>query len=421
MKEIQHRQSIDASIRIPGSKSITHRALIATSLANGESLLKGFLTSKDTLYTVNALRELGVQICIEGENATVSGLRGNFLSATDKKEIFLGNSGTSYRLLLSVVALAQGEYILSGTPRMHERPIEDLVKALKKLGVEVSYIARNNFPPLFIKAKGIHGGKVQMFGSKSSQYASSLLLAGPYAKKDLEIELTGRLVSQPYVDITLDVMERFGISVIREGYRYFKIPSSQGYRSCQFAIEGDVSSACYFWAAAAVTGGSVTTSNIHPHTTHQGDIGFLCLLEEMGCGVEKGIDHVVVHGRSLSGIDVDMGLMPDLVPTLAAVALFANGKTIIRNIPHLWHKESNRLRSIGVEWERLGARVEILSDGLIVHPGSILSGTVVDPHDDHRIAMSLAVVGLRVPGIKIIEESCVNKSFPEFWELWDGL
>jgi len=183
VKKIQPRQSIDASIRIPGSKSITHRALIAASLANGESLFKGFLTSKDTLYTVNALRELGVQICIEGENATVSGSGGNFLSATDRKEIFLGNSGTSYRLLLSTVALARGDYILTGTPRMYERPIEDLVKALKKLGAELTCIEKDNFPPLFIRARGIHGGKVQIPASKSSQYVSSLLLAGPYAKK----------------------------------------------------------------------------------------------------------------------------------------------------------------------------------------------------------------------------------------------
>jgi 3-phosphoshikimate 1-carboxyvinyltransferase len=421
MKEIQPKESIDAAVRIPGSKSITHRALIAASLANGETLLKGFLASEDIFYTINALRELGVQICIEGENATVSGSGGDFLSATDRKEIFLGNSGTSYRLLLSTVALARGEYILTGTPRMHERPIEDLVKALRKLGVEVSYIEKDNFPPLFIRAKGIHGGKVQMSGSKSSQYVSSLLLAGPYTKKDLEIELTGRLVSRPYVDITLDVMESFGVHVDRDRYSCFKVPAGYGYLPCQLSVEGDVSAASYFWAAAAITGGIAITENIRPYTTKQGDIAFLGVLEEMGCRIERENTRVSVYGGVLSGVEVDMGAMPDMVPPLAAVALFSNGKTIIRNIPHLRHKESNRLQAIALEWHRIGSRVEELADGLIIHGGRGLSGATVESHNDHRLAMSLAVVGLKVPGITIKDENCVNKSFPQFWELWDRL
>ena len=421
MKEIKPKQSIDATIRIPGSKSITHRALIAASLANGESLLKGLLTSKDTLYTVNALRELGVQICIEGENITISGSRGKFLSAADRKEIFLGNSGTSYRLLLSTVALARGEYILTGNPRMYERPIGDLVKALKKLGVEMTYIEKENFPPLCIRAKGIQGGKVQMPGSKSSQYVSSLLLAGPYAKKDLEIEVTGRLVSSPYVDITLDVMEKFGVHVDRDRYSCFNVPAGYGYLPSQFSIEGDVSAASYFWAAAAVTGGIVITENIRSYATRQGDIAFLDVLEEMGCRIDRGNDWVSVHGGVLSGIEVDMGAMPDMVTTLSAIALFAKGKTVIRNVSHLRHKESNRLQAIALEWNKLGGRVEELGDGLIIHGGRRLSGTVVEAYDDHRLAMSLAVVGLKVPGITIKDKNCVNKSFPQFWELWDGL
>ena len=421
MKKIQHRQSIDASIRIPGSKSITHRALIAASLANGESLLKGFLPSKDTLYTVNALRELGVQICIEGENIIISGSGGKFLSAADRKEIFLGNSGTSYRLLLSTIALARGEYILTGNPRMYERPIGDLVKALKKLGVEVTYIEKDNFPPVFIRAKGIHGGKVQMLASKSSQYVSSLLLAGPYTKKDLDIEITGRLVSRPYVDITLDVMEKFGVHVDRDRYSCFNVPAGNGYLARQFSIEGDVSTASYFWAAAAVTGGIAITENIKPYTTKQGDIAFLDVLEEMGCRSERENNWVSVHGGVLSGVEVDMGAMPDMVPTLAAIALFAEGKTAIRNVSHLRYKESNRLQAIALEWHRIGGRVEGLADGLIIYGGRGLSGAKMESHNDHRLAMSLAVVGLKVPGITIKDENCVNKSFPQFWELWDRL
>ena len=260
-----------------------------------------------------------------------------------------------------------------------------------------------------------------MSGSKSSQYISALLLAGPYANKGLEIEITGRLVSRPYVDVTLDVMEKFGVHVDGDGYKYFRVPGGYGYSPRQFLIEGDVSAASYFWAAAAVTNGIVITENIRPFTTKQGDIAFLGVLEEMGCYIERGNDWVSVHGKSLSGIDVDMEAMPDMVPTVAAVALFANGKTIIRNIPHLRHKESDRLKAIAVEWSRLGSRVKELDDGLIIYGGRRLSGAEMESHNDHRLAMSLAVVGLKVPGIIIKDENCVNKSFPQFWKLWDRL
>ncbi len=421
MREIQPRSSIDATVRIPGSKSITHRALITASLAKGESVLEEFLACEDTLYTVKGLQELGVEISTDGEHTKVQGTGGEFPSVGGRKEIFLGNSGTSYRLLLSTIALARGEYILTGTPRMHARPIGDLVRALNELGVEASCVEKGDFPPVCVKAKGIRGGKVEIAGDKSSQYVSSLLLAGPYAEKDLEVAVTGGLVSQPYVDVTLDVMKAFGISVDRDGYRYFKVYSGKRYRPRKFIIDGDVSAASYFWAAAAVTGGTIRTENIYPHTTKQGDIALLDIMEEMGCRIEKRAESVVVRGRALSGIEVDMGAMPDMVPTLAAMALFARGRTTIRNISHLRLKESDRLRAIATEWRRLGGRIEELADGLVIHGGSPLSGTVVDSHEDHRMAMSLAVVGLRVPEISIRGASCVNKSFPGFWDLWYGL
>jgi 3-phosphoshikimate 1-carboxyvinyltransferase len=274
---------------------------------------------------------------------------------------------------------------------------------------------------VLVKANGIPGGKVQIAGDQSSQFVSSLLLSGPYAENDIEIEVVGELVSKPYVDITLDVMEQFEVQVERDGYSYFRIPSDQAYRACEFNIQGDASSASYFWAAAAVTRGNVTTENIDPYTTRQGDIGFLEILERMGCHIEKGSDRVLVHGGELSGIEADMSSMPDMVPSLAAIALFSDGKTSIRNVQHLRLKESDRLHAIALEWNRLGGRVEEIEDGLIIHGGEKLSGTVLDPHDDHRIAMSLAVVGLKVPGLRIKDENCVNKSFPQFWELWDRL
>jgi len=229
------------------------------------------------------------------------------------------------------------------------------------------------------------------------------------------------LVSKPYVDITLDVMKQFGVQVVRDGYSYFRIPSGQAYRPRKFTIQGDASSASYFWAAAAVTGGTVVTENIYPFTTRQGDIRFLDILERMGCIIEKESDRVVIHGGTLSGIEADMSTMPDMVPTLAAIALFARGETVIRNVPQLRHKESDRLYAIFHEWRRLGGRVEEMDDGLVIHGGEKLSGTLLDPHDDHRLAMSLAVVGLRVPEIIITNEKCVNKSFPGFWQIWDEL
>ncbi len=421
MKRLKPISEIDSEINIPGSKSVTHRALIAASLAEGESLLKDCLICEDTLYTLNALRALAITISVEEADVLVSGTGGKFSPITNRKEVFMGNSGTSYRLFLTAAALAQGEILLSGTSRMQERPIGALVGALNQLGVEATCIGQKDFPPVLIRAQGIPGGRVEIEGSQSSQYVSSLLLSGPYAEKDVEIRVTGNLVSQPYVDITLDVMKTFGVSVVRDGYHYFKVPTGQRYRACRFQIDGDVSSASYFWAAAAVTGGTVITKNIHPHTTHQGDIDLLDILEAMGCNVERRPDRVVVRAGLLSGIDVDMSAMPDMVPTLAAIALFSKGKTVIRNVSHLRHKESDRLRAIALEWSRLGGRVEEMEDGINIYGGGPLSGTVVDPHNDHRLAMSLAVIGLRVPGISLKNETCVDKSFPRFWDLWDRL
>jgi len=421
MKEIKPISDLNATSKIPGSKSITHRAIIAASLARGESLLKNFLECEDTVYTAGTLKELGVGISFEEETLTVAGTGGLFQPVSDRKDLYLGNSGTSFRLLLSVVALGHGEFLMTGTPRMLERPVGALVTALNQLDVKASCIERNSCPPVLIKADGIRGGKAQIAGNQSSQYLSSLLLSGPYAEKGIEIEVTGELVSSPYVDITVDVMEQFGVQVERQEYNYFKIPSGQGYDACEFVVQGDASSASYFWSAAAVTGGTVITENIYPFKTRQGDIRFLEILERMGCRVEKNTDRVVVHGGELSGIEADMSSMPDMVPSLAAVALFSSGRTHIRNVHHLRIKESDRLHSIAHEWNKLGAGVEETEDGLIIHGGGIFSGAVLDPHDDHRIAMSLAVIGLKVPGVKIQNEGCVNKSFPHFWESWDQL
>ena len=421
MIEIRPRQGIDSAIPVPGSKSITHRALIASALADGESEIEGALACEDTLLTIGALRELGIEIGIDGRVIRVSGKGGNFSPAPGPREIFLGNSGTSYRFLLSATALARGDYLLSGTPRMCERPIGELVRALNQLGADARCIDRTGFPPVWVRARGLRGGPVTISGDKSSQFLSSLLLTAPYAETDVDIEINGRLVSLPYVDVTVDVMGGFGIPVHRDDYRHFHIRAGKRYRPCHFRIEGDVSSASYFWAAAAVTRGVVTTLNIHPRTTRQGDIGFLEVLGEMGCRIIRESDMVRVEGQGLRAIEADMGSMPDMVPTLAAVALFARGKTFIRNVAHLRFKESDRLRAIALEWQRLGAKIQELSDGLVIQGETPLAGTALNPHNDHRLAMSMAVIGLKVPGIHVDNEHCVGKSFARFWEIWDSL
>jgi 3-phosphoshikimate 1-carboxyvinyltransferase len=421
MKEIKNMTPIRTTVRIPGSKSITHRALITAGLARGDSLITDYLSCEDTLFTANALKQLGVSILELGDRLKVSGPGPACLSSTGRMEIHVGNSGTSFRLLLSVLALGSGEFLLTGSPRMLQRPVGPLVEALNALGVKASFPKEAGFPPVLVKAQGIPGGRVTVQGDLSSQFVSSLLLAGPCARKDVQIDVVGKLVSRPYVDITLDVMSMFGVQVEREGYRHFRIPAGQAYRATTFRVQGDASSASYFWAAAAITGGMLTSENIYPNSTRQGDIRLLDIFERMGCRVNRKTDRVTVHGAPLEGIEADMSAMPDLVPTLAAVALFANGTTVIKNVSHLRHKESDRLASVTREWRRLGARIEEQSDGLVIRGGARLSGVLVDPHDDHRLAMSLAVIGLRVPGIRIKDEDCVNKSFPGFWDLWDHL
>lgn len=410
------------SIEIPGSKSVSHRALIAAYLAPGESILDNLLLCEDTSYTINALKEMGAKISLEGKSVKLFGTGGRFPRNTLRKEVFLGNSGTSYRFLLSLIALGQGEYLLTGTSRMHQRPVGELVRALQRLGVRASFPEKRGFPPVLLRAGGIQGGPVEITGAESSQYVSSLLLSGPYMTEGLTIRILGKQVSKPYIEVTIDVMEEFGIRVERHGESRYIIPPGQRYVPRHYFIEGDISSASYFWAAAAVTGGTVTTENIQPFGTRQGDIGLLDILEKMGCAIAKESSRVTVHGESLTGIEVDMGGLPDMVPTLAAIAPFAKGKTVIRNVSHLRHKESDRLEAIASEWRRLGVRVREMDDGLIIYGAeNDLKGVPVDPHSDHRIAMSLAVLCLRVPGIVIRDKDCVNKSFPTFWELWQKL
>jgi len=412
MIEIKPLPHFDAVITIPGSKSYTHRALIVSALAEGESLLINALRSEDTEYTVEGLRKLGVPVFWEEGSIRVLGTGGKLRAGG--VEIFVGNSGTSIRFLTALAALKTGHTDLDGAERMRERPMAELLNGLTALGVRAYSQEGKGYPPVRVDSQGLLGGVARIRGSESSQFVSALLLVAPYASGDVRIEVKGRLVSRPYVDITRDVMSAFGVEIQCEDYRSLFIRAGQRYLPQKYHIEGDASNASYFFAAAAVTGGRVRVENFRPASI-QGDAGFLRILEKMGCKIISGHGWAEVQGKELTGIEIDMSEMPDLVPTLAVTAAFARGKTIIRNIGHLRFKESDRIRALAAELGKLGIWVEEGEDWLQVEGGEIRGGEV-ETHNDHRLAMSLAIAGLVVPGIKIKGERCVDKSFPEFWE-----
>jgi 3-phosphoshikimate 1-carboxyvinyltransferase len=418
MIEIKPISKIDATVNVPGSKSITQRALIAAALADGESVLHGPLASEDTQYTSAALQQMGAVVEQHGDQWLVKGNGGRV--ATPAQEIYLGNNGTATRFLTSVAALGNGTFLITGDERMAERPIQPLIAALKGWGVDIASINNNGCPPLEIRAKGLSGGNTILPEGKSSQYLSSLLLVAPYAGQQAELAVEGEMLSLPYVIMTLAVMEEFGIRVeANEQMNRFTIPPGV-YTAREYHIEGDASNASYFYAAAAVTGGEVTVPNV-PVPSMQGDAIFVALLARMGCQINKTGDGLTVTGpEELRGITIDMGDMPDVVPTLAVVASQARGRTVIKNIGHLRIKECDRLHVMAVELAKMGARVEELEDTLIIEGKGDdlppLHSAEIATYNDHRIAMSFAVAGLAVPGVKIMGEECVAKSFPDFWE-----
>lgn len=411
-------QTIDATVKVPGSKSLTQRALIAAALADGASTLLGPLASEDTRFTMEALQAMGV-VCDDSdpERWLVHGTGGQIREP--QGDIYLGNNGTATRFLTSVAALGCGRFHITGSERMAERPILPLMEALQGWHVEVVSDAQTGCPPLTIKAKGLAGGRTVLPEGKSSQYLSSLLLVAPYAQSPAELEVRGEIFSKPYVEMTLAVMADFGIRVeAAPSLNFFRIQQGR-YQARTYAIEGDASGASYFWAAAAVTGGRVTVANV-PIPSLQGDANLLPYLARMGCRIDRSGDGITVTGAErLEGIEVDMGDMPDVAPTLAVVAAFAEGTTVINNIAHLRIKECDRLAAVVSELRKLGADVEEEPARMIIHGkngGSNLHGATISTYNDHRMAMCFAVAGLRIPGVVITGEECVVKSFPDFWE-----
>ncbi len=421
MIEIKNVTKVDATIAVPGSKSLTQRALIAAALADGTSRLVGPLASEDTNYTAEALGQMGVKIERGADVWTVYGNGGKL--NTPEKEIFLGNNGTATRFLTSVAALGQGEFRIDGEKRMRERPIGPLMEALQGWGVDIKSVMGTGCPPLKINSHGISGGGTILPEGKSSQYVSSLLLVAPYAAKPASLEVQGEVLSKPYVAMTLSVMSDFGVRVdCNEEFNSFSIPQGQ-YQAMDYEIEGDASNASYFWAAAAITGGRITVPNV-PVPSLQGDAFLMPLLARMGCEISRDGNGISLSGRDrLKCISVDMASMPDVVPTLAVVAAFAHGKTVIKNIAHLRIKECDRLSATLTELARMGAKVEEGEDFMVIHGdgGECLHGAEIETYNDHRMAMSFAVAGLRVPGVRISGEGCVAKSFPDFWERFGRL
>jgi 3-phosphoshikimate 1-carboxyvinyltransferase len=423
IKPLASPETLNVTLTVPGSKSLTQRALIAAALADGESVLQGPLHSEDTEYTSQALAAMGIAVAQGPDEWTVRGRGGRI--ATPEKEIFLGNNGTATRFLTSVAALGHGPFTISGDKRMAERPIRPLMEALAGWGVEISSIHNSGCPPVAITAHGIRGGKTLLPEGKSSQYLSSLLLVAPYAAEPAELEVAGEVLSKPYVTMTLALMRSFGVEVeANAGLNHFRIPKGC-YRARTYQVEGDASSASYFFAAAAVTGGRVTVANV-PSPSLQGDAVLVEILARMGCTVERSTSGITVSGaQELRGLEVDMGDCPDVVPTLAVVASLARGRTVISNIAHLRIKECDRLSVMVQELGKLGVRAEERADAMIIHGAGNnaypLHGAEIATHNDHRIAMSLAVAGLVVPGVVVAGEECVAKSFPDFWERFELL
>ncbi len=410
---------LKARVTVPGSKSITQRALICAALAEGESLLKGALRSEDPDLLATALAATGAQLEFFSEGFRVIGVGGR--PRLSGKEIFMGNNGTGTRFFLAYASLGRGTpLVLTGTKRLCERPVKPLIEALKTWGAQIDYLQKEGFLPVKLKGEGLSGGEVSLSVAQSSQFLSALLLVGPYTQKEAQIRLTTPLVSRPYVDLTVAVMRAFG-GEIKETGGVFKV-ASRPYQARSYLVEGDASSASYFLAAAALVGGEVEVTNL-PRNSLQGDAAFSGLLSRMGCEISFN-DGVRVTRRPeqpLKGIEINMGRYPDLVPTLAVVAACAQGKTLIRGVPHLRYKETDRLAAVAQELRKCGAEVEELEDGLVITGGQKLRGAEIETYEDHRIAMSFAILGLVVPGMVIRNPGCVAKSFPNFWEVLASL
>lgn len=415
MQIIPVTHPLHATVRVPGSKSLTNRALLIAALANGTTRLANALFSDDSCTFAKALQTLGFDVQLDEANQemSVTGLGGRI--PAQQAELFIGNAGTAARFLTAFLTLGKGEYTLDGDSRMRERPIRDLVEALTQLGAKLE--TSGSCPPVKITARSLPGGKTKLAGNISSQFLSALLMVAPYAQSPVKIEVTTELNSKPYVDMTIAMMQDFGIQIEHLGYERFLVQPAAYLPITNYQIESDASAASYFFAAPAICGGTVHVENIS-RTSNQGDIAFLDILQQMGCIVKEGGSYIEVTGGGfLLGVDVDMRDIPDTAQTLAAIAPFASSPTRIRGIASARLKETDRVHATCTELKRLGVRAEEQEDGMTIFPCDVIQPATVQTYNDHRMAMAFSLIGLRVPGISIENPACVSKTFPNFFKV----
>lgn len=414
---LQPINKVDGEVNLPGSKSVSNRALLLAALAKGTTRLTNLLDSDDIRHMLNALTKLGVNYTLSADKTVceVEGLGGAFHSS-QALELFLGNAGTAMRPLAAALCLGDGEFVLTGEPRMKERPIGHLVDALRQAGAQIEYLENENYPPLKIIGSGLNGGTVEIDGSISSQFLTAFLMSAPLAQDDVTIKIVGDLVSKPYIDITLHIMAQFGVEVENRNYQEFAIKAGQQYVAPgDFLVEGDASSASYFLAAAAIKGGAIKVTGIGKNSI-QGDIQFADALEKMGAEIEWGDDYVISRVGKLNAVDLDFNHIPDAAMTIATTALFAEGTTAIRNVYNWRVKETDRLAAMATELRKVGAEVEEGHDYIIVTPPAQLKHAAIDTYDDHRMAMCFSLVALSDTPVTINDPKCTSKTFPDYFE-----
>ncbi|GFD70629.1 3-phosphoshikimate 1-carboxyvinyltransferase [Tenacibaculum sp. KUL113] len=407
---------VSGEVNVPGSKSLSNRALLLAALAEGETELTNLLDSEDIEHMLNALTKLGVSYRLSDDKTqcVVQGNGGAF-DVAEPLELFLGNAGTAMRPLCAALAASNVDTVLTGEPRMEERPIGDLVDALREANADVTYLKNDGYPPLQIKGKTLSGGEMSVDGSVSSQFLTALLMAAPLFSGDVTIRIKGELVSKPYIDITLDTMAKFGVTVSNDNYQTFTVSGSAKYVSPgKFMVEGDASSASYFLAAGAIKGGTVRVTGIGQNSI-QGDIRFADVLEAMGAKVVWNDEYVEITGAPLKGVDMDMNHIPDAAMTIATTALFAEGPTTMTNIYNWRVKETDRLAAMATELQKLGAKVEEGHDYIKVWPTDSLKHAEIDTYNDHRIAMCFSLVALSDTPVTINDPGCTRKTFPDYF------
>jgi len=413
------------TVRLPGSKSISNRVLLLAALAKGTTIVRALLDSDDTRVMLDALRALGVGVArvSDSDDYEIAGVGGAF--PVKQADLFLGNAGTAFRSLTAACALSGGEYVLKGVARMHERPIGDLVDALRRLGARIDYLGQEGFPPLHIHPADLAGDATEVRGNVSSQFLTGLLMALPLRQRNTTIEVAGELISKPYIGITLAMLRRFGVEIARDGWQRFGVPATARYQSPgEIWVEGDASSASYFLAAGAIGGGPVRVQGVGRDSV-QGDVRFADALAQMGAQTDMGPNwieaHAPINGR-LKAIDLDCNPIPDAAMTLAVAALFADGTTTLRNIASWRVKETDRIAAMATELRKVGATVEEGADFIrITPPAKLIPNAVIDTYDDHRMAMCLSLVTLGGVPVRINDPGCVAKTFPEYFKVFAGI